>query len=116
MALEDNVHELLENAVKAGWDADEALAAIIAIADNTTLAIYANEQFSVETVLKRHRKKKTSKPGAPSKITKRILAFEKSQTQYITSDFREVRHDHKLWLLMAIFLTISVAFMIWTIS
>ncbi|ATU94961.1 hypothetical protein B5P45_18690 [Phyllobacterium zundukense] len=49
--------ELLGDAIEAGWSKDEILAAIIEVADNTTLAIHQNVLLSVETELKKLKKK-----------------------------------------------------------
>lgn len=56
MALEDRVLSLLGDAVTAGWDNDEVLAAIIEIADNTNLAMSKDVLLTVE--LARFRKRK----------------------------------------------------------
>ena len=58
MAIEDKLLELWGDAIEAGWKRDEVLAAIIEIADNTSLAMHSNILLSVETELMRFRKKK----------------------------------------------------------
>jgi hypothetical protein len=50
--------ELLGDAVISGWERDEVLAAIIAVADNTSLAFHAEGLLSIETQLKRFGKKR----------------------------------------------------------
>ena len=57
LALEDRIIELLGDAVISGWDRDEVLEAIIAVTENTSLAFHATERISVETQLRRFRKK-----------------------------------------------------------
>lgn len=42
-AIEESVLRLLEEAVAAGWGQDEAIAAIIAVADNKMLSLSENE-------------------------------------------------------------------------
>lgn len=58
IAIEDRVLELLGDAITAGWEKDEVLAAIIEVAENTNLAMHESVLLSVETELKRFRKKK----------------------------------------------------------
>ena len=58
MAIEDRLLELWGDAIEAGWKRDEVLAAIIEIADNTSLAMHPNILISVETELKRFRKRR----------------------------------------------------------
>lgn len=49
--------ELLGEAQAAGWTKEEILAAMIQVAENTHLAMHPNVLLSVETELKRLRKK-----------------------------------------------------------
>lgn len=58
MAIGDKVLGLWGDAIEAGWDKDEVLAAMIEVAENTNLAINATVLVSVETELRRYRKKK----------------------------------------------------------
>ena len=58
MAIEDRLLELWGDAITAGWRRDEVFAAIIEIADNTSLAMHPNILLSVETELRRFRRKK----------------------------------------------------------
>lgn len=53
MAIEDGVLQLLGDAQTAGWSRAEVLAAIIEVADNTSLALDENERLDVETHLKK---------------------------------------------------------------
>ena len=57
-AVEDYVLELLGDAVEAGWNKDEILAAMIEVADNNALAMHQNVLVSVETELRKLMKKK----------------------------------------------------------
>lgn len=45
MAVELPLQDLIESAVKAGWDEKEVLAAIIEVADNLMLAAGANAEL-----------------------------------------------------------------------
>ncbi|CAN7215678.1 hypothetical protein LJR231_000664 [Phyllobacterium sp. LjRoot231] len=56
-ALEDRLLELLGDAIEAGWTKDEVLAAMITVADNTSLAMHENVLLSVETELRKLMKK-----------------------------------------------------------
>ena len=56
MAVEIPLQEMIEDAVKAGWEETEVLAAIIEVADNLMLAAGANAE--VEALL--HALKRTS--------------------------------------------------------
>lgn len=56
-AIEDRMLELLGDAQAAGWTKEEVLAAMIEVAENTHLAMHPNVFHSVETELKRLRKK-----------------------------------------------------------
>lgn len=57
LALEDRIIELLGDAVISGWDRDEVLEAIIAVTDNTAMALRANELLSTETELRKFRRR-----------------------------------------------------------
>lgn len=50
-ALEASVLELVEKAVEAGWGEKEAIAAIIAVAENRMLAIGKNDEL--DAILRR---------------------------------------------------------------
>lgn len=57
---------------------------------------------------------KMSEPGEPSKITKRLLAFEKSQKKSIKVDFGLWFSLFKIWLMVAASILItSVLFTLW---
>ena len=58
LAIEDRLLELWGDAIEAGWERGEVLAAIIEVAENTNLAMNESVLLSVETELKRFRKKK----------------------------------------------------------
>ncbi|MBZ9656589.1 hypothetical protein [Phyllobacterium lublinensis] len=49
---------LLGDAIDAGWSKDEILAAMIALADDTALAMHENVLLSVETELRKFKKKR----------------------------------------------------------
>lgn len=53
MAIEDALLQLLGDAQLAGWSRAETLAAIIEVADNTSLALDENERLEVEIHLKK---------------------------------------------------------------
>jgi hypothetical protein len=53
MAIEDAVLQLVGEAQLAGWNRAEVLAAIIEVADNTSLALDENERLDVEIHLKK---------------------------------------------------------------
>lgn len=53
MAIEDGVLQLLGDAQLAGWSRAEVLAAMIEVADNTSLALDENERIEVEMHLKK---------------------------------------------------------------
>lgn len=55
MAIEIPLQEIIEAAVKAGWDETEVLAAIIDVADNLVLAAGANAE--VDALLKALKRK-----------------------------------------------------------
>lgn len=57
-AIEDRMLELLGDAQVAGWTKEEVLAAMIEVAENTNLAMHPNVLLSVETELKKLRKKR----------------------------------------------------------
>ncbi len=57
LAIEDRMLELLGDAIEAGWTKEEVLAAMIEVADETALAMYPNVLLSVETVLRKLKKK-----------------------------------------------------------
>ena len=57
-AIEDRMLELLGDAQVAGWSKEEVLAAMIEVADNTTLVMQQNVLLSVETELRKLMKKK----------------------------------------------------------
>ncbi|CAN7573754.1 hypothetical protein LJR231_004256 [Phyllobacterium sp. LjRoot231] len=56
-AIEDRMLELLGDAQVAGWTREEILAAMIEVADNTSLAMHQNILLSVETELRKLMKK-----------------------------------------------------------
>ncbi|RCW77743.1 hypothetical protein [Phyllobacterium bourgognense] len=58
LAIEDRMLELLGDAQVAGWTKGEVLAAMIEVAENTNLAMHPNVRLSVETELKRLRKRR----------------------------------------------------------
>jgi hypothetical protein len=58
LAIEDRMLELLGDAIEAGWTKDEVLAAMIEVADNTALAMHENVLLSVETELRKLKKKR----------------------------------------------------------
>ncbi|WP_157929563.1 hypothetical protein [Phyllobacterium zundukense] len=49
--------ELLGDAIEAGWTKEEVLAAMIEVADDTALAMHQNVLLSVETELRKLKKK-----------------------------------------------------------
>lgn len=57
-AIEDHMLGLLGDAIDAGWSKDEILAAMIALADDTALAMHENVLLSVETELRKFKKKR----------------------------------------------------------
>jgi hypothetical protein len=57
-AVEDRMLELLGDAQVAGWTKEEVLAAMIAVAENTNLAMHQNVLLSVETELRKLMKRK----------------------------------------------------------
>ena len=52
-AVEDRVLTVFGEAVAAGWSEDEALAAIVGVADTTQIALHHNELLFAETELQR---------------------------------------------------------------
>ena len=56
--IEDRMLELLGDAQVAGWTREEVLAAMIEVADNTSLAMHQNILLSVEAQLRKLMKKK----------------------------------------------------------
>ncbi|PIO46106.1 hypothetical protein B5P45_04055, partial [Phyllobacterium zundukense] len=57
LAIEDRMLELLGDAIEAGWTKEEVLAAMIEVADDTALAMHQNVLLSVETELRKLKKK-----------------------------------------------------------
>jgi hypothetical protein len=57
-AVEDLMLVLLGDAQVAGWTKDEVLAAMIAVAENTNMAMHPNVLLSVGTELRKLMKKK----------------------------------------------------------
>jgi hypothetical protein len=58
LAIEDQMIDLLADAVKAGWTKDEVPAAMIELADDTARAVHENVLLTVETELRKRMKKR----------------------------------------------------------